>query len=338
MVTARRVPLPAEAAAQALSSARLATVVRSEQATSEPLRELIRRRPAALRQTLEDIVADSARPAEQRTIAAVGLGSLYDGRSIDALLAAANSADASLARRAVEALGRVGTPDTLRALESIAVPAGPARGSLAFARSLIAYRHGLAGHRVTLPRKTDITTVEPTRAQPLPVHRLAPQAWAELRASLREVPAAAAPTDRPPLELRCGQDRLLLFVNPAIEGQAPARAFTRQVVAAVLMKWSMALRRWFIVEYFFAHPQRGAPVQVIGVRPTGTVVHAGTASLDAASVRIALQALDGPLAAPTRVDAVVAAGQELSVEALVEADRSRNRNPPRLPKQAAQPR
>jgi hypothetical protein len=335
MATGQPAPLPAEAAAHALSAAALAAALRPAQASPEVLREAIRRRPATLRQTLEAIVADPRRPAELRTIAAVGLSSLRDGRSAGALLAAAKSDDAGLARRAVEALGRLGTPATLAELKKLQLPAGPAARSLAFARSLIAYRHGIDGERIALPPRATLTTIDERRAVALPAARLAPQAWAALKPALQGAETTIAPADKPPIEIRCGAERLLLVVNPLLDGAGAAQALGRPLVAAVLMKFSPTLARWYLAEYVFAHPARAGAVQLVGARPSGRVVHGGSLTGAGAAWSLQLQALDSPLAAPTRVTATLGGAAGVALQARAEPDRTRNRNVARVPRAAA---
>jgi hypothetical protein len=332
MATGRPVTLPPEAAAHALSTAALAVAVRRPQAGPELLRETIRRVPGGLRQTLETIAADPQRPADVRTIAVVGLSTLRDGRSIGALLVAAKSGDAGLARRAVEALGRLGTATTLAELRRLRVPPGPAARGLAFARSLVAYRHGIDGERLALPPRAALTTIDPGRAVALPVARLAPQAWSALKPTLQGAEATLAPTERPPIEIRCGTERLLLMVNPQLDGAGAGRALGRPLVAAVLMKHSPTLARWYVAEYVFAHPARDGTVQLIGARPTGSVVHGGSLSNGGAAWSLNLQALDSPLAAPSRITATLGGASGVALQARVEPDRSRNRNLARRPR------
>jgi len=328
-------PLSAEAAAHVLSAAALSAALQRPQPSPDVLRELVRRRPARLRETLEQIVADPARPPELRTIATVSLSGLRDSRSAPVLLSAAKSGDPALARRAFEALGRVGTPETLAELKRIKAPAGPAARSLAFARSLIAYRHGLTGQKLALPRKATVTALDDARAQRLPVARLAARPWAALKPSLDGADLTLAPSERPPLEILCGRERLLLIPNPALDGSSPAPALKRPLVAAVLMKHSPALARWYVAEYVFAHPAKGQVAELVGVRPTGTVVHSGLIVADGTGLRLQLQALDSPLAAPTRVTATLGTAGGVALEARVETDRSRNRNQARTPRPVA---
>lgn len=326
-------PLPsAEARAHALSAPALSAALRRPQTTPEQLREAVRRKPAGLRETLEQITADDSRPTELRTIAAVGLRGLHDSRSTPALLSAARSSDPALARRAFEALGRVGTPQTLTELKKIKAPRGPASRSLAFARSLIAYRHGLSGQKLKLPSKATTTALDESRALRLPAARMSPRAWAALKPALDSAELPLAPTERPPIEILCGRERLLLLPNPTLDTAAPQTALKRPLVAAVLMRHSPALARWYVSEYVFAHPSKGMVAELIGARASGTVVHRGRIVTDGAMLRLELQALDSPLTAPTRVSAALGAAAGVSLEAQVEPDRSRNRQQARAPR------
>lgn len=335
MATSRSNPPSSEAVAHAATQRGLLAALKvPTKATPEVLQELIGRRPPQLRQTLESIVGDASQASALRTIATVGLGGLHDGRSLPTLLLAAQTTDLSVARRAFEALGRMGTPETLTALNQLQLAPGRARKSLNFARSLIAYRHGLDGQRLTLPSGSRVTALDASRARTLPASRMAARAWATLRPSLAGVANSAMPTDKAPLEILCGRERLLLLLNPAVDSALPTAAFARPVVAAVLMKFSPALARWHVAEYLLSHPARGGQAQLLGVRPSGAVVHSGKVVLEAGQARATLQALDSPLAAPSQIEAAIGASlaQGLSFKALVEPDRSRNQKQARSPR------
>lgn len=337
MATARPVSPSAEAVAHGLDLAALSAAVRRPSATPELLRELLRRQPATLRATLEGIVADPARPAPLRTIATVGLAGLRDARSVGALVRAARDPDVALARRAVEALGRLGSPDDLPALRELRLPDGAAARSLAFARSLIAYRHGLDGERVALPRGSSASVLDPARARALPVSRLTAASWTALQPELQGAERSLAPVRQPPLEIHCGKDRLLLMVNPVLDNGATAvQALGQPRVAAVLMKFSPTLGRWFLAEYVLSHPVRGGAAQLVGVRPSGRVVHTGTAARAGDGVQLQLSALDSPLAAPTlvRVRLGPSVANGLDLQAQVEPDKARNRRGPQVPQPA----
>jgi hypothetical protein len=311
-------------------------MARQDTQTVDSLGEVIRRNPSNLRGILERIVASTARPNELRRIASLTLGQLQDARSIPALLSAAKSKDDALSRRAVEALGRVGTAETLIPLGRLRKAAPEVRKSLAFARSLIAYRHGVKGWSLKLPRSAIVAPVDSDQAATLSGKPLSRKAWGELRPSLRVIKEVLPPGDKAPLAFTCGKDEFVLLVNPSLEsGWAPA--MNRPLVAAALLKRSRAQQQWFVAEYFFCDPVRAGRARVIGARPTGTVVHTGAAVTEDGDVHVSLQSLDTPLAMPMTITAVVGptVPRGLRFAALVERTRRRSVNKPRTPVQVA---
>jgi hypothetical protein len=170
------------------------------------------------------------------------------------------------------------------------------------------------------------------KGQRLPIARLQPRPWAALKPALEGADITLAPTERPPLEILCGRERLLLLPNPALDAASAAPALKQPMVAAVLMKHSPTLARWYVAEYVFAHPAQGMVATLIGVRPTGTVVHSGRIVAEGSALRLELQALDSPLTTPMRVSATLGTAAGVVMQALAEPDRSRQRNQPRKPR------
>jgi HEAT repeats len=317
----------------AMTTRALAAALRSAAAGPEVLGEVIRREPDNLRGVLERVVASPARASELRRIASTTLGKIQDSRSIPALLAAARSRDDELARRAIEALGKVGTAETLARLGRLRKSRPQVRRSLAFARSLIAHRHGLSGWALRLPRSAKVMQIDTDRAVVLGCKRLSRKEWSALAPSLRVIEEVVPPADKAPLAFQCGKEEFLLLVNPLL--QLGVSAMTRPLVAAALVKLSRAQQQWFVAEYFFCDLARGGRARIVGARPTGTVVHVGFAVAEHGDVHVELQSLDTPLAMPTFVTAAVGPTVQrgLRFEALVERTRPRSVNKPRVPAQ-----
>ena len=144
--------------AQTLAERTLVEVVRGTSEASEPteaLRELLRRRRGRT-PLLAEVVVDRKRPAEMRAIAAVALGRQAAPAAKDALIAAVRE-DPLVLRRAAEALGKMGDEQALAVLETLEPPRGPAKRSVDFAKTLLAYRLGLDEHRLARPPAKDET-------------------------------------------------------------------------------------------------------------------------------------------------------------------------------------
>ena len=181
---------------------------------------------------------------------------MRNSRSIPALLKAARSKDDELARRAIEALGKVGTASTLARLGRLRGTTPRVRKSIAFARSLLAHRHGVKGWALKLPRGARMMPFDSDRAVALSSKSLPSKEWPAIKRSLRVVKEVVPPADKPPLAFQCGSEQYLLLVNPLLE--RGVSAMTRPLVAAALVKFSARLaavvcRRVFPLRFI---PQR----------------------------------------------------------------------------------
>src|SRR5262245_23846676 len=115
----------------------------------EAVKELGRRGVKRGTDALTRVAADAQQPQDVRAAAIVELGHGDSAPVREALEVALRSGEAPVVRRAAEALGRIGDHRALETLESTPVPDGPARRSAEFARTLVSYRLGIEGHRIS---------------------------------------------------------------------------------------------------------------------------------------------------------------------------------------------
>jgi hypothetical protein len=256
---------------------------------------------------------------------------MRNSRSMPALLKAAKSKDDELARRAIESLGKIGTASTLARLGRLRGSTPRVRKSIAFARSLLAHRHGVKGWALKLPRGARMMPFDSDRAVALNSKTLSSKEWPAIKRSLRVVKEVVPPTDKPPLAFQCGSEQYLLLVNPLLE--RGVSAMSRPLVAAALVKFSRATDRWYVAEYFLCDSSRSGQARIVGARPTGTIVHAGLAVAEREDVRVELQSLDSPLTMPTSISAAVGPTVQRGLQflALVERERPRGASKPKVP-------
>lgn len=101
---------------------------------------------------------DSLDPAVRA--AAVGHLGRIGGPDAEGVLIglAADTKDPSLRMRIASALAKAGGPDAMRALDGLVDdPESRVRQRAAFARSVLAYRHGIAGYELPVPADDDLT-------------------------------------------------------------------------------------------------------------------------------------------------------------------------------------
>ena len=301
MRTADREQLPASVTRKELLAAIEGRSARVRGA--EALKELARRRSPGRSEVFARALADAARPVDVRTAAAVELGKQATRSNQQALVRALRSDDRAVTRRAAEALGRIGDEEALRALEGVRARAEPLRRTVAFARSLIAYRLGLPGHRLTPPPNGEILRVERRRAVPLESWQETPELLKRIAPTLRrELPAIPVATDRA-LAFSCGGNRFLVVVNREVRRRGKLTELARRSsLPAVVLKRSSGLDRYSVYEYLLAHPGRDGGLHVFGVRTTGVVSHYGTVDLKAAVPSFELRALRTPHSPPLVVE------------------------------------
>jgi hypothetical protein len=322
--------------AQTLSERTLVEVVRGASDASEPteaLRELLRRRPRRA-PLLAEVVADRARPAEMRAIAAVALGRQATPAAKDALIAAVRDQDPLVLRRVAEALGKVGDEQALAVLEMLEPPRGPVKRSVDFAKTLLAYRLGLDKHRLRRPPAKNELEVQRRRAQRLEAVRPRRQALERIMADAAQELPGIAVTEQSALRFACGGHEFVILLTKQLERQDGVDALARRpaVVGAVLER-SPVEDHYFLSEYLLSDPGgRGSSGHLYGVRPNGAVAHVGEVKPEAGAT-FELRALNTRYSPPVAIEGNYdpAKKQLRFTQMLVHPDFERNQIQPATP-------
>lgn len=318
------------------STRELRTLVESREAVPHALIEFARRRPSELAPTLKRLVGESTHPIDVRVAAAVKMRQRPALASESALLEGVKSRSMAVKRRAAEALGHTGSREALAVLARLREPADAvAARSLRFARHLLAYRHGLEGHR--LQPVAQPLRVDARQARTVPIERLTAAKWTRMAQELPEgeLPFKASPSGHQLIE--CGGERLVLVFNAGIQTAARRRTLlAAPAVVAALLAWRESFRTWTLSEYILAHPTGDGRAQLVGARGTGRTLHLGSASLDGDNLDFSLQALSGSLLPALHLTGRIAGSQsaQVSLQAKVEQERRGRGNLPRTPKPA----
>lgn len=256
-------------------------------------RELVRRDPRRVGPLLARLVRDEMAPPETRAVAALELGKLRQEGGEAALQAALGASEPIVVRRAAEALGRIGEAPVLEALRRVPTPhdAAAAR-ALSFAKSLIAYRHGLSEELLSAPLAAPLRGKGPQLVvEPAP-------------ASLKAKIEARLPSELPTLPVRVERavrvacERQEAVVLPANE---PATLKQRSAIAAVVMKRAHSLGHLATHLYLLSHPVARDRIALFAMRPDGTMTHLGKAWPDDGGLLFELDALDTPSSDPVRI-------------------------------------
>lgn len=273
----------------------LAEIVLSKRGKEEAhaaLKEIARRGGPRRYDVFRQVLDDAGQDASAKNIAAIALGSEPAPENRELLLRHLGEKDASVFRRVVQSLGRIGDEGALEQLEKAQTPDdGPARRAHAFAKSLIAYRLRLDSHRLPTPAEKDLLAVdggitlktkevEPKRAR---------RAMEEARKDLPAVPLAMEGAG----ELDCRGDELFLFFTDEFwRSEAQQTLRERGALFMVLLKYGPSLGRHFLENYFFTHPLKGREeVTLLGTRPSGELTYAGHLKVSPAGFTISVKSV-----------------------------------------------
>ncbi|HEX8844141.1 MAG TPA: HEAT repeat domain-containing protein [Pyrinomonadaceae bacterium] len=280
---------------ETMSEELLAEIVLSKRGKEDAhaaLKEIARRGGPRRHDVFRRVLDDTGQDASARNTAAIALGSEPVPENRESLLRHLGEKNASVFRRVVQALGRIGDEDALEQLEKAQPPDdGPARRAHAFAKSLIAYRLRLDRNRLATPAEQDLLkveggiTFETKKPEPERLQRA-------IREARKDLPAVSLATEGA-IELDCLSEELLLFFTDEFwRPQAQQTLLERGALFMVLLKDDPALDRHFLENYFFTHPSKGREeVALLGTRPGGDLTFAGHLKILPAGFSLSLKSV-----------------------------------------------
>jgi hypothetical protein len=282
----------------------LAKQVAEQDLAVAAVRELVVRRSSRLPAVLRDIVADGEKDPDLRSLAAVELG--HDARPAnrEALAEVLTGSPPGVARRAAEALGRIGDEASLARLRRLR-PSDPVlRQTVDFARSLISYRLGLGQDLLDAPPPPRLDDAE--RAAPMEITFAAPPEAVRaeaMAAAQREFPAVPLAPDGA-LHFECGSDRFFAAFTAALQRRKTLTPLLeRNAVLVTVMKRAAAIGEYTAYLYVLTHPERAGRIRLFGVRPSGLIVLTGEAEVGERVAEFRVGSLATPHLVPVTVEA-----------------------------------
>jgi hypothetical protein len=298
------------------------------------VKELAIRATPGATPVLTALLGNAAAPVELRSAAAMALGSEAKPETLRALQAALRVDDHRIVRRAAESLGRVGGPDALPALRALRPQRDPAAArAVAFARSLIAYRHGL-NEEWLKPPSVPVLQIDERRAlslNPAPIGVDVARRIAAMQS--RELPALPVAIDGG-VSLTCAGNTLALVPH-----RRAAEAEKTSAVPVILLKRSHSLEYFTVHLYILSHPTGGGRLALFGLRPDGTMTHTGHATVDGGVYHFRVDALNTLYSPPIIVEGrLFADGPRIEmIKAVVAPGKAAEQPRARTPGRAAPP-
>jgi hypothetical protein len=225
----------------------------------------------------QSILKETGVSDELRSVAAIELGRHSTAVSQETLIEVISDATPRLLKHVAKSLGQIGQEAALEKMERLAVPLNtPADIALRFAKTLISYRLGLQTYLLEPIRETMVDVSEAGQHSNLEFRKLDK---VELKAALplvrRQLPAISVDSESA-LRFTCGSAEHWMLFNEAVVRTGTADALgQRPMVAGAILKYRACSDNHSIDEYILTNGGGKAKVTLIGVRPSGVIVHAG---------------------------------------------------------------
>jgi hypothetical protein len=249
----------------------------------------------------ERVLADDAEAPSVRSAAAVELGRVGSDEALEALVRHSDVRHDLVARGVLNGLRQINSP---RSLEVIARRTGERRGAAprsALARSekwteaLLAFRQGVVGFDISLPKRHRFVQVDPGRAQEI---RVAPAAPETLIKSLQELsanPFGIEPSRERAVEMRCGDRELVFLFNRELVEQDGLRLFERKAVAGIVaVRYTVEGGAYSTKYGVLVQPSKSDELKILVTTTKGAVVLSGAGRLSGGEVKFKLKAVDRP--------------------------------------------
>lgn len=261
--------------------------------------------PATARVELGRLASDAKLDLRARTLAATALARLPDTQAI-ADLEALVEADESVARAALRALGRRGSPNSIPALQRVIAGKSSRANRVAagFAAALIAHRFNLSGHDLPSPAKAAMLAFSPRDARPMQFHEADAKEVARLHRSLA--------ADAPGLELakrgwhiECRGRHSVFALAAELATSWDAAAFTRRKLHVGQVALENHSNGAFSPGLTVLSDPEGEGCLIGIYRGDGTLVMAGRGQPKGTRIELRLAAADRVAAFPTDIHIVV---------------------------------
>ena len=265
------------------------------------LKILAQRFPNIAAKEARSVLEDRLAPEEIRSTAAVELGRHCDAAGEDVLLDVLSDGNHAVLKHVIRSIGQIGHDRALARLESLRLPSGdgPASTALSFAKALISYRIGSHAH---------ILKAEQGQLQRIPLtpERIGLQ-FGDIAASdferalpsiRRQLPAVPV-TRKGGVAFVCGNSMHWILMHEEVAQPAGVDVVQRRpMIIGAILKYRACSNSYSLDEYLVTNGGAQGLIILLGVRPSGIVVHAGAVALNGQTATFELQACNPPYSRP----------------------------------------
>jgi|GEM_PF-4496178 hypothetical protein len=292
----------------ALSDGDLRAEIFSESAgrAKQALHQLLSRKLPDKRELLRSVLENASAAPQNRMLALSGLGKNPEDETL-LIRILRTSTDTNLRRRLMQTLGAVGSENALEVLSELKADyATPEGRALYFSRTLLSARLGLRDHPMPIPAAAARAPIS-TSAVSLEAKALPESQLLALRKKIGSTHPEIRYSNQIGHELNCENNQLAILYNSELQNPSfAANLQYRQAVIAVVFKYDHCGASWYASEYVLAQPdETHTHVDLIGVRPSGHLIHVGSISAVAGGWNVDLHALVSPYTNRLELNAVM---------------------------------
>jgi hypothetical protein len=256
---------------------------------------------------LMEVLADRQEAPRFRHMAAVGLYRLGGASADEALARASRRADEVSAPAIAMGLGRIGSSKRLAMIERLeAVAAPPAKARVAFAATLLAYRHRLPGHDVRAPGGNALQQLGRRKSQPIEAAKARADLAARAAAALEQTPLGVDLATENAVRIVCGPSTFVWLWARELATTGFAALAEQKGVAGVLFRKSPVENAYSLSAVGLGTPTRAGVRLTVHRADSGKMLYSGLVAPDGA---LELLARNQPGLAAVAVKARVEAGR-----------------------------
>lgn len=253
-------------------------------------------------QVFRSVLGDRRQAPVVRQTAAHYLGKIDRPPALAALKDSLRVRDPLVRGAVLRSLGRIGDQETIR---RVARMQDGLRGWLAreakFAVTLLAYRHGVEGYEVRLPRDNLLTPGR--RSRDLEMRPARPAEREALQRSLTFEPLGMPAAHEHAYRLNCGPRKMLVVLNrDLVESGDLAGRLTKPTLAAQVLHWHDHDEAYAPIFYLLTHTQRDGNVRIGILNSGGRLCCAGFATTSDRVATFVVRAVDIPGNTPAHVE------------------------------------
>lgn len=210
-----------------------------------------------------------------------------------------------VARRAAEAMGRIGGEAELKKLRTLRPKDPVVKRAVETAKTLLTYRTGATRGRLSVPQPSETLTLGKAKAGEIVIQAVDPEVLAGISDHLKKM-LPQLPLARSAHTLECGKAQFLVVLHKDLAKKNLDTMKGKSMVAGALLRQAQIDGTYYLDGEILTHPGTGNSVRVFVMRHSGEVSHYGELALGEKSAAFNVTAMNTRHAKPIELRGSIA--------------------------------